>query len=60
MFISNVESRKTATADERMVHASDRGTFVSSGARNTRVTKRDTVRRVRRQTKTELRDSRTW
>jgi hypothetical protein len=58
MSISNTVCRKTTTADERQVHTRDRHTYVSAGAYNTRVVKRATNKRMRREARAELRDLR--
>jgi hypothetical protein len=59
MIVSNVMHRRSASADERMIHDA-RGTYVSSGPYNTRTIKRRATRRERREARQEIRDSRQW
>lgn len=59
MIVSNVQRRRSADIDERMIH-DERGSYVSSGPYNTRVTKRRVARRERREAKSEVRDPRQW
>jgi hypothetical protein len=59
MIVSNVVHRRSASADERMIHDA-RGTYVSSSPYHTRTIKRRTARRERREARQEVRDSRQW
>jgi len=59
MQISNVQPRRSADFDERMIHE-DRGGYVSSSPYHTRIIKRRAARRERREAKAEVRDSRQW
>lgn len=59
MIASNVQRRRSANADERMIHDA-RGTYVSSSPYNTRVVKKRTARRERREVRAEIRNSRQW
>jgi hypothetical protein len=59
MIVSNVQRRRSASIDERMIH-DERGSYVSSSPYNTRTIKRRVTRRERREAKQGVRDSRQW
>lgn len=53
--MANVQRRRSANIDERMIHE-DRGSYVSSSPYHTRVIKKRVTRRERREAKRELRN----